>query len=174
MERGPLRSRQISRVLGKKSSWKQVADQLVGRKMVRRASVLDPASCAAEADSLRPARCLEYRGQIAAAAGLGRKSKLADVLLAMFALDDPLPARSRCFALNQYKSDTISTRWWTLVWFRELREKCWSSRRVDEIGVEMRNMRVSSVACRYRSLRLKKRSTSLVALGLVRIEEQPE
>ncbi len=41
-ERGPLRSRQISAVLGKKSAWKQAADQLVVRKILRRASVLDP------------------------------------------------------------------------------------------------------------------------------------
>jgi primosomal protein N' (replication factor Y) len=89
-EKGPLRSRQISRVLGKKRDWKPAADQLVTRKILRRASVLDAPRTRPK--QIRLAQLVSgVGGQIAAASSLGRKSKLAEVLFYLLSLDDPLP-----------------------------------------------------------------------------------
>ncbi len=88
--RGPLRTRQISRVLGKKKAWRPAADQLSRRNIVRRASVLDP-------PRIKPKEVrfvqlsADFRRQVRFAAGLGRKNKKAEILLELLRIDDPLP-----------------------------------------------------------------------------------
>ncbi len=88
--RGPLRTRGISRAFGKKSNWKQAADQLVRRDIVRRASVLDP-------PRIRPKQIryaeltADFLRQVEAVSGLGRRSKPADILFYLLRCEDPFP-----------------------------------------------------------------------------------
>ena len=90
-DRGPLRTRQISRALGKKSRWKPAADQLVRRDVIRRASILDPPRVRPK--QIRFAELAAGFGrQIRAAAQLGRRNKLADILIFLLLSDDPFPS----------------------------------------------------------------------------------
>ena len=76
--KGPLRTRQISRALGKKSEWKPAADQLIRRDIVRRASILDP-------PRIKPKQvrfvqlAADFKRQIRLASGLGRKLSLIHI-----------------------------------------------------------------------------------------------
>lgn len=92
-EKGALRGRQLSRQFGKKSEWQPVVDQLLRRRIVRRASVLDPPRA-------RPKKVrmvdltASYQRQLSKADELGRRSKKADILLYLSGSADPLPAES--------------------------------------------------------------------------------
>ncbi len=91
--KGSLRGRQLSRQFGKKSEWQPLVEQLLRRKIVRRASVLDPPR-----SQPKKVRMVDltagYERQLASAAELGRASKKADVLLYLADSDDPFPAES--------------------------------------------------------------------------------
>jgi primosomal protein N' (replication factor Y) len=97
-KRGDLRGRQIQYALRKnttfdKSDWKTVANQLVKRKILRRASVLDPPRVRPK--KIRTAELSASWQRIKQAAPqLGRKNYQADVLDYLASLDDPLPQES--------------------------------------------------------------------------------
>ncbi len=88
--RGNLRTRQITRALGKKMNWKPAVDQLIRRSIVRRASVLDP-------PRMKPKRIryahlsADFQHQAYALSSFGRKNKQADLLFYLLLSDDPLP-----------------------------------------------------------------------------------
>ena len=94
-ERGDLRGRQVQRAVRKlddfgKSDWKTVANQLVKRDILRRASVLDPPR--SKPKKIRTAELsASWQRVTQMAAQLGRTSKQADVLDYLAALADPLP-----------------------------------------------------------------------------------
>lgn len=91
-EHGDLRGRQLQRLLPK-TNWKTAVTQLTKRNILRKASVLDP-------PRVRPKK-LRTAALIASPARLqqtlpqlGRKSKQADILQYLAALDDPLPEKT--------------------------------------------------------------------------------
>lgn len=94
-ERGDLRGRQIQYALRKnsafdKSDWKTVANQLVKRNILRRASVLDPPRVRPK--KIRTAELsASWQRVKQVAPQLGRKNYQADVLDYLASLDDPLP-----------------------------------------------------------------------------------
>ncbi len=87
--RGDLRGRQIGRAIkGKK--WQAAASQLVNRRILRRASVLDPPRVRPK--QIRTVDLIAGPARIrAAATQLGRPNKAADVLQYLVDLADPLP-----------------------------------------------------------------------------------
>ncbi len=88
-ERGDLRGRQIKRHLPQ-VEWRPAAEQLVKRRILRRGSVLDAPR--ARPQQIRTVQLVAGPRQVAAALpGLGRRSKLADVLEWMRDSADPLP-----------------------------------------------------------------------------------
>ncbi|MCB8944114.1 MAG: primosomal protein N' [Ardenticatenaceae bacterium] len=100
-ERGDLRGRQVQRAVRKKeafkkSDWKTVANQLVKRDILRRASVLDPPRM--KPKKIRTAELsASWQRVRQVAAQLGRSNKQADVLDYLAALDDPLPEAAAVF-----------------------------------------------------------------------------
>jgi primosomal protein N' (replication factor Y) (superfamily II helicase) len=89
-ERGDLRGRQLARAMPKGSDWRQAANQLVRREILRRGSVLDPPRVRPK--QIRTAELIAGPAQIrSAAANLGRENKQAAVLLALLSSPDPLP-----------------------------------------------------------------------------------
>ncbi len=105
-EKGSLRGRQLSRLLGKKSIWQPAVDQLLRRGIIRRASVLDPPR-----SRPRKVRMVDltasYARQLAAASQLGRASKKADILLYLATSGDPLPAEADLLAATGAKPDHL-------------------------------------------------------------------
>lgn len=96
-ERGDLRGRQISRLLGERKAWPQAANQLVKRGILRRATVLDPPR--ARPKTIRTAELTaSWSRALRMVAKLGRASKQADILTYLSSLDDPLPAETAVLA----------------------------------------------------------------------------
>lgn len=91
-ERGALREREIVRAIKDKKS-KDAATQLVGRGILRRASVLDPPRVRPK--HIRTAELIAGPALVRAALPqLGRASKAADILLYLNDSRDPLPAEA--------------------------------------------------------------------------------
>lgn len=87
--RGALRTRQVARAMGSKSGWKEAANQLVRRDIVRRASVLDPPRI--KPKQIRYAQlAADFRRQVERGAQLGRANKQADILFHLLESRDPL------------------------------------------------------------------------------------
>ena len=115
-EKGSLRGRQLSRLLGKKKEWQPIVDQLVRREILRRGSILDPPR--AQPKNVRMVELVAgYDRQLEAAAKLGRSSKKADILLYLAQSADPLPPESSVLeatgATNHHLQDLIDE---GLVW----------------------------------------------------------
>ena len=91
-EKGDLRGKQIGRALPK-TNWKTAVNQLVKRKILRKASVLDPPR--ARPKHIRTAELIASPARVRTAVSqLGRKNKQADVLWYLSEIDDPLPAET--------------------------------------------------------------------------------
>ncbi|MCP5099206.1 MAG: primosomal protein N', partial [Chloroflexi bacterium] len=94
-EKGDLRGRQLQRALKKasdeiKGDWKTAVNQLTKRKILRRASVLDPPRMRPK--KIRTVELIAGAERVQTAVlQLGRKNKKADILAAMLQSDDPLP-----------------------------------------------------------------------------------
>lgn len=108
-EKGDLRGRQINRARpkgGAYKDWRNAANQLVRRDIVRRASILDPPRVRPKrirtaSLSASPVRIRE------AAMQLGRSSKQADVLAYLLASTDPLPLESQVIAATGTREDNL-------------------------------------------------------------------
>ncbi len=94
-ERGDLRGRQLQRALKKsgdkkKVDWKTAVNQLSKRKILRKATVLDPPRIRPK--KIRTAELIASDKRVQAVVPqLGRANKQADVLLYLLNSDDPLP-----------------------------------------------------------------------------------
>ncbi len=95
-ERGDLRGRQLQRALRKASGkkqkvdWKTAVNQLSKRKILRKATVLDPPRIRPK--KIRTAELIASDKRVQAIVPqLGRANKQADVLLYLLNSDDPLP-----------------------------------------------------------------------------------
>ncbi len=89
-EKGSLRGRQLSQLIGKKTEWQPVVDQLVRRGILRRGSILDPPRVRPK--EIKKAELIaSYDAQLARVNDLGRRSKKSELLLFIGQSSDPLP-----------------------------------------------------------------------------------
>ena len=91
--KGDLRGRQLKRALtkeGQKGDWKTAVNQLAKRKIIRKASVLDPPRI--KPKKIRTAELIASPQKWqTGVTQLGRNNKQADILLYLLNSDDPLP-----------------------------------------------------------------------------------
>ena len=102
-EHGDLRGRQLQRALKKvqqtkkKVDWKTAVNQLSKRKILRKATVLDPPRIRPK--QIRTAELIASTKRVQAVVPhLGRANKQADVLLYLLESDDPLPEETAVLA----------------------------------------------------------------------------
>ena len=168
--RGPLRTRQLTRGLGKKSSWKPAADQLVRRDIIRRASLLDP-------PRVRPKQiqfaelAAGFERQIQAASQLGRRSKQADILLYLLLCEDPIPDEQVVLEATSAKKNFVDSLDASGLIFRD-----------PEVSIMVPIVPINEVPEEHAGIFEKLPSPLadlgdgadiLVTLNLVRIEKQP-
>lgn len=104
-EKGFMRGRQIQRALPK-TDWKTAVSQLANRRILRKASVLDPPRVRPK--EIHTAELIASPARVRAALlTLGRSSKAADLLLYLAELDDPLPAETAVLAATGAKSSHL-------------------------------------------------------------------
>jgi primosomal protein N' (replication factor Y) len=88
-DKGELRGRQIGRALPK-TDWRTAVNQLVRRKILHKASILDPPRVRPK--RIRTAELIAAPDRVMEVASqLGRRNKQADVLAFLAGLEDPLP-----------------------------------------------------------------------------------
>ncbi|MEM7115729.1 MAG: primosomal protein N' [Chloroflexota bacterium] len=99
-EKGDLRGRQIGRALGAKSKWKTAVNQLARRKIVRKATRLDPPRIRPK--QVRTAELIVSVERMWTAVNqLGRRNKKADVLHYLATSEDPLLEETAVLAATE-------------------------------------------------------------------------
>ena len=112
-ERGDLRGRQLQSALRKASDqkkkkidWKTAVNQLTKRKILRKATVLDPPRIRPK--QIRTAELIASERRVQATVPqLGRANKQADVLLYLLESDDPLPEETAVLAATKAKESHL-------------------------------------------------------------------